>query len=124
MTQPKTVYVLDDDTALRTAYAAALSRLGYDVQTGSDGLKGQELMKVKRPDLILLDMLMPNLDGVGFLKSLRADAANDGVTVVVVSNFESMPDTKDLDVTKYLSKMQNPPEAVAAAVDKILQGAD
>ena len=123
MAEPKTIYVIDDDTALRTAYAAALTRLGHHTQTAADGVKGQALLATGRPDLVLLDMLMPNLDGVGFLKGLRNDAANADVKVVVVSNFESMPEAEGLGVTKYLSKMENPPEAVAAAVDKILRAA-
>jgi CheY-like chemotaxis protein len=119
--EAKTIHVIEDDTALRTAYSAALSQLGYQTKTASDGLKGQELLKSDRPDLILLDMLMPNLDGMGYLESLRADPANADIKVVVVSNFESMPEVEGLHVAKYLSKMENPPEAVAAAVDKILQ---
>jgi two-component system chemotaxis response regulator CheY len=121
VTEPKTIYVIDDDTALRSAYSAALSRLGYRTQTAADGVKGQALLKTGRPDLILLDMLMPNLDGVGFLKGLRADPETAAIKVVVVSNFESAPEAAGLGVSKYLSKMESAPEDVAAAVDKILQ---
>lgn len=121
MTKSSTVFVIDDEMALRTAYAAALSKLGYTVKTASDGIEGQALMKTVTPSLILLDMLMPNLDGVGFLKQLREDDANKDVKVVVVSNFESLPAAEGLGVEKYLSKMQNTPEAVAAAVDRILK---
>ncbi|HUC87076.1 MAG TPA: response regulator, partial [Candidatus Saccharimonadales bacterium] len=101
MADPKTIHVIDDDTALRTAYAAALNRLGYHTQTAADGLKGEALLAAGQPDLVLLDMLMPHLDGVGFLKGLRADPANAGVKVVVVSNFESMPESEALGVDKY-----------------------
>lgn len=116
------IYVIDDDTALRTAYAATLTRLGYDVETANDGLQGQDLVKKASPDLIVLDMLMPNLDGIGFLKWLRTENKNTTTKVVVVSNFESMPEANDLDIVKYLSKIQFNPEAVAAAVDAILKG--
>ena len=121
MAKSSIVFVIDDETALRTAYAAALSKLGYTVKTASDGVEGQVLLKAGVPSLILLDMLMPNLDGVGFLKQLRGDAANKDVKIVVVSNFESLPDAEELGVEKYLSKMQNTPEAVAAAVDRVLK---
>jgi CheY-like chemotaxis protein len=120
---PKVVYVIDDDTVLRTAYAAALHKLGYEVETGSDGLDAQSLVTRAKPDIILLDMLMPNLDGIGFLKELRKDQGNDVIRVVVVSNFESMPETDGLGVTKYLSKLQHQPEAVASQVDTILKSA-
>jgi two-component system chemotaxis response regulator CheY len=118
----KLVYVIDDDTVLRTAYAAALHKLGYNVETAVDGLEGQDLLTKAKPDLIVLDMLMPNLDGLGFLKALRKDDKHKDVRVVVVSNFESMPETEGMGVEKYLSKLQYGPDAIAAQVDRILQG--
>ncbi len=116
------IYVADDDTGLRTAYAAALHKLGYEVETASDGLEALNLVKKRKPNVILLDMLMPNLDGIGFLKALRADKANDDVIVIVVSNFESMPEANDYNVVKYLSKLQHDPEAVASRVADIIGG--
>jgi len=119
----KTIYVIDDDTALRTAYAAALSAMGYNVKEAADGVEGQALVAAAMPDLIILDMLMPNLDGEGFLKSLRGTPDHQNVKVVVVSSFEAAPELEELGVAKYLSKMQNPPEEVAAAVDQLLRQA-
>jgi CheY-like chemotaxis protein len=118
----KLVYVIDDDTALRTAYAAAVHTLGHEVETGSDGLEAKALVAKKAPDLILLDMLMPNMDGLTFLAELRQNAAFAPVKVVIVSNFETMPEISDLQVSKYLSKVSHTPEAVAATVDSILKG--
>jgi two-component system chemotaxis response regulator CheY len=115
------IYVIDDDTALRTAYAAGLHKLGYEVETGVDGLEAQKLVAKAKPNLILLDMLMPNLDGIGFLKELRSDPANGAIKVVVVSNFESMPEASELDISKYISKLQYTPDAVAAKVDELLK---
>lgn len=114
------VYVADDDTGLRTAYAAALHKLGLEVETAADGLEALALVKKAKPTAILLDMLMPNLDGIGFLKQLRADAANDPIKVIVVSNFESMPEANDFNVAKYLSKLQHGPDEVAARVADIV----
>ena len=94
---------------------------GYEVETASDGLEAQLLVKKRKPDAIVLDMLMPNLDGIGFLKALRADKDNDDITVIVVSNFESMPEATNLNVAKYLSKLQHDPDAVAARVADILK---
>lgn len=116
-----TIYVVEDDTALRTAYAAALTGLGHQVKTASDGQEGRRLMEEGVPDLIVLDMVMPNMDGAEFLEALRADAATKDVKVVVVSSFELMPAMEKLGVTEYLSKMQNPPEQVAAVVDRLLR---
>ena len=118
---PRTVYVIEDDTALRTAYAAALTQLGHQVKTASDGQEGEVLVKQSIPDMILLDMVMPNMDGVEFLGRLRAEPATKAVRVVVVSSFESAPAIENLKVDEYLSKMQTPPEQVAAIVDRLLR---
>jgi CheY-like chemotaxis protein len=117
-----TIYVIDDDAGLRAAYAAALSQRGYQIETASDGIEGQKLLASKgKPTLILLDMLMPNLDGIGFLQALRQDEANQDIKVVVTSNFASMPEASELGVAKYISKFEKNPEAVAAAVDNLLK---
>jgi CheY-like chemotaxis protein len=117
-----TVYVVDDDTGLRTAYVAALSRLGYQVETANDGVEAQKLVATKgKPAAILLDMLMPNLDGIGFLKQLRSDPANQSIKVVVASNFESIPEANELGVAKYVTKLEKSPEEVAALVDELLK---
>ncbi len=119
---PQLVYVVDDDTALRTAYAAGLHKLGYDVETATDGLEAKALLAKGKPVLFLLDMLMPNMDGISFLKELRADPANDDVKVVVVSNIESITEAQELGISRYMSKLQFTPDAVAAAVDLIIKG--
>ncbi len=121
MNNSEIIYVIDDDTALRTAYTAALSGMGYTVKSATDGLEGKKLLEEAKPALIVLDMLMPNQDGMSFLKQLRSDPKNDGIKVVVVSNFEAMPESNDLQITKYMSKMQHVPDEVAAAVNGILK---
>jgi len=121
MAEAKTVYVIDDDSALSAAYSLALSNLGYTVRAASDGVEGVALLKNGLPAAILLDILMPNLDGYNFLKQLRADPAAKDVKVIVVSNFEAPLGIEKLGVAKYLSKMQNSPEAVAAVVDRLLK---
>lgn len=122
MAATKSIYVIDDDTGLRTAYTAALSRLGYQVEGAADGLEALDLMKAKgKPTMILLDMLMPNLDGLGFLKQLRSEPANKAVKVIIVSNFAAMPEASQLGVTKYISKTEKEPEEVAAIVDGLLK---
>jgi len=122
MTAAAVIYVIDDDAALRTAYGAALSRLGYQVELAADGNEGLALMKTKgQPALIVLDLFMPNLDGFGFLKQLRGDAKNQEVKVVIVSNFELMPEVSRLGVSQYVSKTSNGPDEVAAMVDHLLK---
>lgn len=115
------VYVIDDDTALRTAYASALHRLGIQVETGVDGLEAKEMVQKALPDLIVLDMLMPNLDGMGFLHYLREHKKYDQVQVVVASNFPIMPDLSGLNVATFLPKQKYSPEQIAQEVANLLK---
>jgi CheY-like chemotaxis protein len=65
-------------------------------------------------------MLMPNMDGLSFLRQMRADPRFAEVKVIVASNFESMPEAAELHVTKYISKLQCEPEEVASVINQIL----
>jgi two-component system, chemotaxis family, response regulator PixG len=120
MAEKKLIYVIDDDTGLRTAYSASLHKLGYDVETASDGQAAMVLIKKRVPDLILLDLLMPNMDGISFLRTIRQVDDHKNIKVVVVSNFESIPETEELGVVRCLSKIQLEPDAIAAIIQQIL----
>jgi two-component system response regulator MtrA len=63
------ILVVDDMALFRTPVAAFLRRIGYTVDCAKDGKEGLELMRARRPDLILLDLRMPVLDGMGFSPS-------------------------------------------------------
>lgn len=117
----KIVFVVDDDTVLRMAYATAMHKLGFQVETFPDGLEAQQGLKKVKPDLIVLDMLMPNLDGLGFLKELRRNEEQKDIKVIVVSNFESMPEAADYDIVTYLTKQKHTPEQLSVRVAKELQ---
>ena len=64
------ILLLDDDPSLRRTLGDFLRFEGYDVVTAESGEKGLEALKVQRPDLIILDMSMPGMGGIGFLKSI------------------------------------------------------
>lgn len=64
------VLVVDDDDAIRTFVADALAGVGYRVAEASDGLHALARLDVDPPDLVLLDMRMPNLDGWGFMAAV------------------------------------------------------
>jgi DNA-binding response OmpR family regulator len=87
----KTILVVDDDKPLLDALKKELKSAGYNVLTALDGNIGYEQALVGKPDLVLLDILMPNLDGLEMLKKLRAyDAAYCvSVPVIILSNIDS-----------------------------------
>src|SRR5664280_377291 len=79
-----TVLVADDNPDMRR-YIADLLTDSYDVVTVEDGAMALEAARTVRPDLVLSDVMMPNLDGFGLLRALRADAATSGTPVILLS---------------------------------------
>ncbi|MBM3512652.1 MAG: response regulator [Alphaproteobacteria bacterium] len=81
----KRILVIDDDSAVRSTFALALSSRGYEVETAEDGLSGLAAADRRVPDLVFLDLKMPGIDGVETLK--RLGAAHPDVQVYVVTGF-------------------------------------
>jgi len=72
---PKKVLIIDDDLYIRDLYSEILSEDGYEVESAVDGVDGLERIAKTKFDLILLDLMMPKLDGLGVLKALKASPA-------------------------------------------------
>ena len=79
------VLVVEDDPSVRGLLQTLLSAEGYDVATASDGLAGLVKASSRRPSLILLDLMMPDLGGIRVLEELRGDPALSDVPVLVVT---------------------------------------
>src|SRR5438309_2256331 len=71
---------------MRIANERALSRAGYNVIGTDDGQRGVELAKQNRPDVILLDMLLPKLAGIEVLRQLKADPQTNSIPVIVLTS--------------------------------------
>ena len=109
MNAAKTVLIVDDNKPLVDAVAIELKSAGYRVITAEDGKKGFELSLREKPKLILLDILMPNLDGLEMLKKLRLhdDKYCNGVPVIILSNLDSeevIKTAKELKCSDFLVK--------------------
>lgn len=87
-TNSKTILVVDDDQDLLELLAFVLSSEGYDVRTASDGLEALNVVEDKMPNLILLDMRMPVMDGWEFASEFHT-RFDDGVPIVVVTAAEN-----------------------------------
>jgi len=77
------ILLVDDSKFLRLATERALARAGYDVSTATDGERALEVAREKKPDLILLDMLLPKMTGPDVLRALKKDPETAGIAVVV-----------------------------------------
>ena len=79
------VLVVDDDPSIRGLLEYALSVEGVDVTTAADGVRGIAEAKAVRPDVVLLDVMMPKLDGFAVAEQLRADADLAGIPIIMLT---------------------------------------
>jgi DNA-binding response OmpR family regulator len=87
MEQPaKRILLAEDDRFLRRAAESALKRAGFTVLPAADGEEALRLARAEKPDLVLLDLIMPKLQGFEVLKALKADPTTAMIPVVVLSN--------------------------------------
>jgi DNA-binding response OmpR family regulator len=119
------VLVVEDDRVLRRACQASLVQRGFTVLVAADGEEGLRLAREERPDLVLLDLLMPKLDGVGVLRALRADPATAALPVVVLSNSSREADLAEvqrLGVAGYFVKADLSLQELGERVRRLLGG--
>jgi DNA-binding response OmpR family regulator len=81
----KRILVIDDDLPLRGMLAAALRQHGFQVLLAGDGAEGQRALTIHHPDVILLDLAMPNVNGWDFLQRLQETGHLGNVPIIVVS---------------------------------------
>ncbi|OGH59151.1 MAG: hypothetical protein A3G34_02380 [Candidatus Lindowbacteria bacterium RIFCSPLOWO2_12_FULL_62_27] len=79
------VLVIDDDKDTMRILEAKLTDAGYQVLQAADGREGLEKAKLTKPDLILLDVMMPEIDGLSLLRQLKFDAQTDKIPVVIMT---------------------------------------
>ncbi|MBM3261314.1 response regulator [Candidatus Kaiserbacteria bacterium] len=111
------VLVAEDDTLLSKILVNTLIKAGFDTHAAMDGFEAEVEAKSWHPDVILLDLLMPNEDGFGVLRTIRSDTETFHTKVVVLSNLsgpEVMDQVKKFGVTEYLVKAQMSPEDVVS----------
>lgn len=88
------ILLVDDSKFLRIATERALARAGYDVTTATDGERALEVARAAKPDLILLDMLLPKMPGPEVLKALKKDPATAGIAVVIFTGLSQKNATR------------------------------
>jgi CheY-like chemotaxis protein len=79
------ILLVEDSKFLRLAMARALARAGYDISLAADGDEALLMANEKQPDLILLDMMLPKMSGLGVLKALKKEPATEAIPVVVLT---------------------------------------
>jgi DNA-binding response OmpR family regulator len=117
------ILIVEDDTAISDMYDIKLQGQGYEVRIARDGQKGLELSKSFLPELILLDILLPNMDGDEMLQKLRETEWGASIRVIILTNIsksEAPASLRLLHVDRYIVKAHHTPTQVAEIVREVL----
>ena len=95
MNDPKKILIIDDEAAVRNLLRDALAAEGFSVAEAKNGAEGLTQALRDRPDLMMLDIGMPELDGIAVLKKLRNDPHGKDIPVIILSNFDDTAHVAD-----------------------------
>ncbi len=113
------ILIIEDDSFLRELLKKKLGSFGFGVLEAIDGDKGMKRAREDKPDLILLDLLLPTTDGFEVLSKLKQDEATSAIPVIILSNLGQKEDIDrclTLGATDYLIKAQSTPDDIVAKV--------
>jgi two-component system, cell cycle response regulator DivK len=119
----KTILIVDDADSICSALSAYLEVHGYRTLTAPDGAAGVKLARIERPDAILLDIMMPVLDGWGALKQLKTGSETAGIPVLALTALRlSNEQISAAGFDGYLSKPV-PPHRLTQEIERVLGSA-
>ena len=119
----KKILFVEDEAALQEAFGGVLKRAGYQIIKALDGEIGARLAKSEKPDLIILDLVLPKLHGLEVLEKLKKDKETEDIPVIVLTNLERAEDIEkaiELGALTYLVKMQYNLTEVVEKIRKII----
>lgn len=117
------ILLVEDDLQILDIYKDKFSKSGFEIFTSISAEEGIALLKKKKPDLVILDILLPKGDGIFFLKEQKKDGEVASIPVIAFSNFDD-PETKEkaksMGVKDYLIKANLTPNEVVLKVKEYL----
>jgi DNA-binding NarL/FixJ family response regulator len=119
------VLIVEDDDSLRMVYATKLQMEGFEVETAADGAEGFKLAEKSNPGVVLLDLMMPHMSGLDFLRAYDVKNKHKNCKVVVFSNVQdpkSVDETQKLGAVKFLTKASITPNDMVGIVKEVTAG--
>ena len=119
----KKILFIEDESTLQKTFGDILTQDKYKVISALNGKIGLRLAKSEKPDLILLDLVLPSMHGFEVLKRLKQDSETEKIPVIILTNLEKMEDVEEaikLGAKTYLVKTQYRIEEVMEKVKKVL----
>ena len=123
MAEKTKILLIEDEEMLANMYEVKFQNQGFEVIKALDGATGLELSKTANPDLALLDVIMPKMDGFSVLKAMREDPQTKDLPVMLLTNLgqdEDIEKGKELGVIGYLVKANVTPAEVVEKVKEAL----
>ncbi len=126
MRKNKKILIVEDEEALSTVLGNKFIREGFIVFRATDGMEGLKLAEKHVPDIILLDIVMPTMDGITMIKKLRESEKGFNIPVLFLSNLEESPEVtlmrqEGQGIVDYLTKSQSPMDTVVERVKITLE---
>ena len=128
MAEKKTVLVCDDEESIRKSLRSSLEFWGYSVIEAGDGPEGIEAARSQKPDLLVLDMMMPTLNGDHVCRELKGDDSTSGIPILMLTGVRDQTglgvdlDSDYLPADRFIDKPPNIKE-FKAAVEGLLDAA-
>ncbi len=120
----KKILIIEDDKFLRELIARKLEREGYEASEAVDGEEGFKKIKAENPDLVLLDLILPGIDGFEVLSKMKEDISVAKIPVIILSNLGQKEDVDrglKLGATDYLIKAHFTPGEIIEKVRNVLK---
>jgi len=120
----KRIIFIEDEPALQKILKETLSKAGFEVIQAMDGKTGLDLVKSEKPNLVLLDLILPKMDGFEVLEKIKTDPEIKEIPVIVLTNLESINDVEKalgLGANTYLVKENYSLEEVVEKIKKALK---
>jgi DNA-binding response OmpR family regulator len=117
------IAIIEDDQAISQMYRFKFEADGFEVETAENGVLGLDLCKSMQPDVVLLDLMMPEMNGDEMLENLRAADWGKSIKVVILTNMgeqEIPPKVKEIGVSAMILKADMTPRQVEDVVQKLL----
>ena len=120
----KTILLVEDDPFLIDIYTTKLKESGFSVKIATDGEEALQLIKEEKPDLMILDIVLPQVDGWELLRRIKSASESKNLKVIILSNLgqkEEVEKGLKLGAAKYLIKAHYTPSQVVKEVKQILK---
>jgi DNA-binding response OmpR family regulator len=120
----KKILIIEDDKFLRELIAQKLTQEEYEIAEAVDGEDGLQSIKKEKPDLVLLDLILPGMDGFEVLTKAKEDAEIAGIPIIILSNLGQRDDIErglKIGAVDYMIKAHFTPAEIIAKIKEVLK---